>query len=135
MSSTGDVHLDQWAAELGVVIVETSRLHPSLNACYHHGARRVFVSGRIDGVTRRCAIAHELGHAVYGHERAEDERYSKRQEDQADLWALGQLITVESYRLAELTVGHHPGAIAAELRVTPDYVQLWRLLYERKSIA
>ncbi|MBC3186313.1 ImmA/IrrE family metallo-endopeptidase [Corynebacterium sp. zg-331] len=135
MSSTGDVHLDRWAEELGVVIVDTPRLHPRLNACYHHGARRVFVSSRIDGVTRRCAIAHELGHAAYGHERAEDEEYTQRQERQADLAALERLITVEAYRQAEQAVGHHPSAIAAELRVTPYYVELWRSRHQRESSA
>lgn len=73
---------------------------------------------------QREVLAHELGHAWYGHDwrNPHDE---ERDERQADLYAARLLISPTEYALAE-ELHPHPGAIAKELGVSQHLIELWQ---------
>lgn len=119
--------LDHLAEVMGVRVVESPDLRADLNALYIHHRRRIIIRPDLDPYTRRAALAHELGHAYYGDDQADDPRLERR----ADQWAARLLITPESYAHAEHLHGPHAGAIAWELGVTPDLVRVWRGLHSR----
>lgn len=73
-----------------------------------------------------CAIAHELGHAYHEDDFVDDHVRDARQEARADRWAVSALITAKAYEQAEALVGSHPGALAAELNVTVEFIHIWR---------
>lgn len=92
-------------------------------AAYDHRTRTIWLrDGRADMPTR-CSLAHEIGHAHYGHRPGGDYR---RQERQADEWAALLLVSEDEYRRAERLVGHEVGALARELDVTQRLVLAWR---------
>lgn len=112
--------LGRLAEQLRVEVVETVELTARMNACYVAASGVIYVRKNLDPVTRACAIAHELGHAFYGHECS-----TPRFERVADIWAARQLLDgrvtldlLREYRDA-------PGALAAELGVTPRLLSLW----------
>ena len=74
---------------------------------------------------------HEIGHHIYGDIPTRDTCRSARQEQRAHKWAVEHLISEQAYRAAERLVGVHPGALAAELEVTTNYIELWRDIYRR----
>lgn len=118
--------LDLLATAMGVTIVETPQLRPDKNAVYIHHRRMILVRQSLDPWTRRAAVAHELGHAYYGHEVPDDPRSERR----ADEFAARLLINSDAYRAAE-TIHPSVGAIAHELGVTPHLVEIWRGMHER----
>lgn len=66
------------------------------------------------------ALAHELGHARYGHDCT-----TSRTEAQAWKWAASFTISTSDYARAE-SLNAHPAAIAIELGLTPKLVQAWQ---------
>lgn len=68
-----------------------------------------------------ACLAHELGHRAFG-----DTCSSKAKERRAWEYAAALLITAGEYRAAERLVGHHEGALANELDVTPIVITAWR---------
>jgi Zn-dependent peptidase ImmA (M78 family) len=84
-------------------------------------------------VNRRCTLAHELGHHVHGDAPTPDRHTYARQERRAWEWAATFLIDAETYKQAELTVGPHPGALAAELGVTVHLIRVWRNMTLKKD--
>ncbi|HEY0117546.1 MAG TPA: ImmA/IrrE family metallo-endopeptidase [Cellulomonas sp.] len=76
--------------------------------------------------TQRVTLAHELGHAHYGHRWSDDPRVRERQEAAADRYAANLLITPAAYAAAERLTGCHAGALARELAVTARLVEMWR---------
>lgn len=86
----------------------------------------IVLNPRRPGQTQRVTLAHELGHARYGHVWSEDPRVRERQEAAADRYAANLLITPAEYAAAERLVGCHAGALARELAVTARLVELWR---------
>lgn len=121
--------LETLAESLGVRLVETGRLSPTLNAAFHRPTMTMFVRWGLDPVTRRCAIAHELGHAHAG-----DECSSPRAEKAADEWAAQQLLDLDEVEEVARDVDHAPAAMAAELGVTPNLLAVWMRLYEAGRI-
>lgn len=78
--------------------------------------------------TQRMAIAHECGHWSYGHDWTRDHD-RPRDERQADTYAARLLISPQAYAAAEAQCGGHLGAMARELNVRRDLVELWRRSY------
>lgn len=84
-------------------------------------------------LNRRCTLAHELGHHHYDDHPTPDHHLHARHERRAWEWAATFLIDAETYRQAELTVGCHPGALAAELGVTVHLIEVWRTMTLKKE--
>lgn len=77
---------------------------------------------------RRLVYAHEVGHAVLGHEgtlRVESVSHYFDERQERDAWRFASLILIpEPVELIDWSVP----AIAANCRVTPDMVAMWRAL-------
>jgi hypothetical protein len=75
-------------------------------------------------LTRRQAVAclaHELGHARFGHGCS-----SPANERRAWEYAAALVLTPAEYAAAEERVGSDPSALAIELAVTPQLIEAWR---------
>ncbi|WP_313546498.1 ImmA/IrrE family metallo-endopeptidase [Corynebacterium sp.] len=123
--STVEDRLHDMLAEIDVELVETDLLDVRFNAAYHAGTRTIFARTKLDPITRVCAIAHELGHAVN-----DDGCSSPRAERLADEWAATHLIDANIVEEVARDCGGAPSAIAAELGVTPHLLSTWMQLYE-----
>lgn len=117
--------LEALLAAAGVRIITTTALGGWLNAVYHEPTRTIYIRKGLDAVTRTCMIAHELGHAYYGHRCS-----SPRAEREADDWAALNLITEGEVRAAAREHAGAPAAIAAELGVTPHLLAVWARLHQ-----
>ncbi|WP_449278036.1 ImmA/IrrE family metallo-endopeptidase [Leucobacter sp. GX24907] len=92
----------------------------------YRSAKNLIIIGR--GLTEAQeveALAHELGHAHYGHDCTTD-----RSEAQAWRWAARFVINHAAYARAEY-LHHHPAAIAHALGITPKLVLAWQQHYGR----
>lgn len=85
-------------------------------------------------VEQRCTLAHELGHATYGHRAGVGGWLQARQERQADRFAATLLVSPIEYELAERLYGHAPGLLAQELDVTANIVTTWQRLNGSRAI-
>ncbi|WP_087138658.1 ImmA/IrrE family metallo-endopeptidase [Mycetocola reblochoni] len=88
---------------------------------YEHAQARIWYSLDLTRAERRVVVAHELGHARYGHTCD-----SPREERQADRFAAQLLIRPRDYEQAE-RVSADAHAIAEELNVTPRLVEVYRV--------
>ncbi|MFI2703502.1 ImmA/IrrE family metallo-endopeptidase [Cellulosimicrobium composti] len=79
--------------------------------------------------TIRMTLAHEIGHAHHDHPWTDDPETWASYEREAAVCAAHLLITPDDYAFAERVAGVHPGAIAKELGVTQNLVELWRATY------
>ncbi|WP_281707420.1 ImmA/IrrE family metallo-endopeptidase [Corynebacterium argentoratense] len=127
--SSVEAKLDALAQDMGITVIETSKLGSSLNACFHPSTRTVFVRLGLDPVTRTCAIAHELGHAHYGHSCS-----TQRAEREADEWAACKLLKIDEVEAAGWECDGARSAMSAELGVTPGLLDLWMSMYEQGRI-
>lgn len=124
------------ARSLGLTVEErpfTGALR-NLNAVLIPGGYVILNCYRTE-ITRRCSLAHEMGHWYYGHDwrREHDKAHDERQ---ADTYAAKLLISPAEYAAAEALHGSHVGALAAELAVPSRIVTLWQQTEGRKvSIA
>ncbi|MEL6053894.1 ImmA/IrrE family metallo-endopeptidase [Corynebacterium rouxii] len=121
--------LETLAHTMGITVIETSKLGSTLNACFHPPTQTIFIKIGLDPVTRRCAIAHELGHAHYGHNCS-----TPGAERQADEWAARQLLDVGDVEVVGWECEGSAAAMAAELGVTPHLLVLWMGMYGRGRI-
>ncbi|CAB0486626.1 ImmA/IrrE family metallo-endopeptidase [Corynebacterium diphtheriae] len=121
--------LETLAHTMGITVIETSKLGSTLNACFHPASQTIFIKIGLDPVTRRCAIAHELGHAHYGHDCS-----TPGAERQADEWAAQQLLDVGDVEVVGWECEGSAAAMAAELGITPHLLVLWMGMYERGRI-
>lgn len=127
--SSVEAALETLAHTMGITVIETSKLGSTLNACFHPPTQTIFIKIGLDPVTRCCAIAHELGHAHYGHNCS-----TPGAERQADEWAAQQLLDVGDVETVGLECEGSAAAMAAELGVTPHLLVLWMGMYERGRI-
>ncbi|MBG9333136.1 ImmA/IrrE family metallo-endopeptidase [Corynebacterium belfantii] len=74
-----------------------------------------------------CSLAHELGHALYGHPAG----HCPRNERVAEEFAASLLVDPHAYVEAELLFDPHSGAIAHELGVTIHIIETWQKMTER----
>lgn len=79
----------------------------------------------------RWKLAHELGHAVLGHEPTIFGRPDPKQERQADEWACRFLIPIEMYREVELARDGHAPSMAHDLGIVTEGVLAYRRMLER----
>lgn len=117
-------------------LVETHGLrlveHPG-RSCggYDPRSATIRIAPGMSARTTRSVIAHELGHAVLGHEYTADPTERDRQERSADEWAARLLITPTAYAEAEVARDGHAASIAFDLGVTVDLVLAYRRLLRR----
>lgn len=120
---------EQWAEEHQITVGE--------HADGEKGQRlpdgSITIRSDLGPINRRCTLAHELGHHVQGDAPTPDRHTYSRQERRAWEWAATFLIDAETYRQAELTVGCHPGALAAELGVTVHLIKVWRTMTRKRE--
>lgn len=121
-----DVH--RFAELLHVEVVEEPGLPAGVDAMYSDHARMVLVRPGLDPWTYRCTLAHELAHAYFRDEDYGDPRLERR----ADQWAARMLITPVEYAAAEAIVGSSVGALAYELEVTPETIEVWRECFKAR---
>ena len=116
--------LESLIEQAGVLVVVSPHLSLSLNSCYLSESRTIYVRRGLDPITYTCAVAHELGHAYYDHDCS-----APRFEYQADRWAAKQLL--EGRLTFEILCEYRtrPSALAAELGVTPRFLQVWLQLH------
>ncbi|MCK2024614.1 ImmA/IrrE family metallo-endopeptidase [Microbacterium sp. kSW2-24] len=87
-----------------------------IRGLYDHEERRIYLNLRLTPFERRSTLAHELGHAHYGHDCT-----SPRGEKQARSYAAGLLIDPEEYeRLERINPDKH--WLAEEFSVTPQII-------------
>lgn len=109
------------AARLDVT-VHVAHLPEPFRGFYDYAGRRVVYDFSLTPIERACVLAHELGHAFYGHQGRDD----PDAEAAADAFAAAVL--VDPARFAHLeSVGLTDDAIADELGVT---VKLLRVFVE-----
>lgn len=121
--------LEQLLEKHEISLIETSRLRPTLNACWHKPSRTIYLRKGIDPTTRRCAIAHEIGHALH-----EDDCSSPRAERDADKFAAKTLISATEVEILACELDGSPAALAAALGVTPHLLGVWGDMYSRGEI-
>lgn len=111
--------LVEHAALLGVQI-HMAHLREGTLGLYDPSTDIVWIDINLTRGEQRSVLAHELGHAYYGHGYSDD-----RAEREADRYAANLLIDAESYAALERW-GLDEHAIADELDVTVDIVRAYR---------
>lgn len=109
-------NLDEVAAELGVT-VRSAAVPGTRWGIYDHRYRLITLRPDLGPIQYRCTLAHELGHAHYGHVSSRP-----KQERQANLWASRQLLTLEMVA-ACTTEATEAIEVAHRLEVLPWVVQ------------
>lgn len=113
-------------ADLGVE-VEWEDLGERDRGFYLDDHRTIVLNRRLTRAQATAALAHEVGHAVFG-DRCSVPAIERR----ASEYGASLIINVKAYQQAERAVGHHLGALADELGVTPHVVEAWRRWYARR---
>jgi hypothetical protein len=114
-------------ADLGLH-VEWRDLGETRRGEFHPHADLIVLSSRL---TRRQAVAclaHELGHARFGHRSS-----TPANERRAWQYAAAILITPAEYAAAEARVGPDVAALALELEVTPRLIEEWRRWWRHRG--
>lgn len=106
--------------DLGIE-VEWADLGDIRRGHYLDDARTIVLNRRLTRAQLTTTLAHEIGHAVFG-----DRATTPRLERRASEYGASLIITPRQYAAAERLVGHHLGALAAELGVTPHLVEAWQ---------
>ncbi|MGL4172634.1 MAG: ImmA/IrrE family metallo-endopeptidase [Actinomycetota bacterium] len=87
----------------------------------------ILLDDRLDSVTARCVLAHELGHALLRHEACPEYGDSSwlavRLETAANTWADRRLVSLADLASACKITRGEPMALAAELDVTPEVLR------------
>lgn len=120
LKTSPDLHA--LAEALGVRIV---RHDGGIPAWYHHDSRTISTRRGQSIELYRSSLAHELGHAFYGHLPSDDLKVIERQERQADRFAASLLLDEESVRIASLVCDDQLAGMADELEVTEELLAFW----------
>ncbi|MFJ2506045.1 ImmA/IrrE family metallo-endopeptidase [Microbacterium sp. AGC62] len=96
--------------------------------------RTIRLSPGMSARTTRSVLAHELGHAQFGHTPARVPVIRAQQERQADEWAACRLITPRAYAEAEELRGPHLASLAFELGVTIELVTAYQQLLRQGAV-
>lgn len=114
------------AADLGLQ-VDWADLGDKRRGEYRDDRQLIVLNTRLTRAQATAALAHEVAHGVFG-----DRCSTPRNERRANEYGAALIITVKEYQRAEREVGHHTGALADELCVTPLLIEAWRRWYARK---
>nr|DAH77158.1 MAG TPA: IrrE protein [Caudoviricetes sp.] len=117
--------VEKIAEEAGITINYAALPASSPHAYWNPAARTITVRYGLPYRYTRSFIAHELGHAHYGHKVS-----TPKNERQADSYAAQLLITEEAYRRAEEAYGTSIEKLAYELDVMPSIITAWRQNHE-----
>lgn len=112
------------AAQLGVS-VHVAHIDGPERGYYDAENNIVVYDFELTYIERRCVLAHELGHAYYGHRCSGNPRF----EEDADFYASCLLIAPGAY-MAAGTINPASDAIADELEVEPRIVRV----YEKRAL-
>lgn len=99
----------------------------------YHSSGLILLNPRRSETTQRVTLAHELGHAHYGHTWTDDQREHEHRERLADRYGARLLVSPAAYAAAERLVGPHAGALARELGVTTRVIETWRAEASRRG--
>lgn len=116
------------AAHQGITIVYTSSTDGGPDAYWNPANRTITVRANLPRRYTRSLIAHELGHAHYGHTKS-----APKSERQADEYAAHILIDEDEYRQAESTYGTDVETLAFILNVSPGLIEVWRECLARRG--
>jgi Zn-dependent peptidase ImmA (M78 family) len=97
--------------------------------------RTIRLSPGMSARTTRSVLAHELGHAWFGHTPTRVPAVRAQQERQADEWAASRLITPQAYAEAEELRGPHLASLAFELGVTIELVTAYQQLLRHGAVS
>lgn len=102
---------------------------------WYPARRTISLRSDLPARARTCTLAHELGHAVLGHDAGADlpQWVVEKQERAADKWAADLLIDPREYAELETIYEGHLGAIASEMGVTVSLLATWRDNLEMRS--
>lgn len=113
--------LVQHATDLGLRVDWTFDLPLDVHGFYEDCEQLIVLNHRCTQAQAVAALAHEVGHGIFG-DRCSTDAIERR----ADEMGASFVITRDEYAAAESLVGHHPGALARQLGVTRDLVLAWR---------
>lgn len=119
------------AEEMGVYISISRDMGTTLWGVYEHHVRAITLNALLDAEQRCLTLAHEIGHAWYGHEHDGPAHGDPEQERLADEIAAHLLVLPGRYADAERLRGPHPGAIADELGVHQEAVETYQRVLRR----
>ncbi|RRD61389.1 ImmA/IrrE family metallo-endopeptidase [Leucobacter sp. OH1287] len=114
-------HLHDYADQLGVTITHATLLEQGKEADYNHATRTIRIDPRLPPTHYLWALAHELGHAHYGHTTN-----TPRNEHKADKHALTLLINPSDYITAETEADGNPEHTAALLGIPLHALYLYQ---------
>lgn len=120
--------LAQHAGDLDLDIEWTHDLPDDIAGYYEDDEQLIVLNYRCTVAEAISALAHEVGHAIFG-DRCSTEAVERR----ADEMGASFVITAEEYAEAEAEVGPHAGALARALGVTRDLVLAWRRWWWRRG--
>lgn len=120
--------LARHAADLRIDITWTFDLPDDEHGYYEDDDRLIVLNYRCTHAQAVSALAHEVGHGIFG-DRCSTEAVERR----ADEIGASLVITAEEYADAEAEVGPHAGALARRLDVTRDLVLAWRRWWWRRG--
>lgn len=109
------------AADLGLDVEWTFDLPGDVHGYYEDDLAMIVLNYRCTQAQAIAALAHEVGHAIFG-----DRCSTEPIESRADEMGASFVITRDEYAAAEAEVGPHAGALARQLGVTRDLVLAWR---------
>lgn len=101
------------------------------NGEYRDDLKRIRLREGMSERLARWTLAHELGHATYGHRPNMFGQSDARQERQADEWAALHLIDLEQYREVEELRDGHIASMAHDLGVVTNGVEAYQRLLDR----
>jgi hypothetical protein len=93
---------------------------------YIHRRRLIRLQHGMPARLRRSVLAHECAHAVFEDVPSMFGPVNAKQERRAEEWAALRLLTLTSYKRAEIIHEGHAEAMAVELHVTVDIVEAYR---------
>jgi hypothetical protein len=114
------------AADLGMDVAWDSGLPEDCHGYYEDRDRLIVLNYACTQAQALAALAHEVGHGIFG-DRCSTEAVERR----ADEMGASLVIEQGEYAAAEAEVGPHAGALARHLGVTRDLVLAWRRWWRR----
>lgn len=117
--------MDMWdlADELGLTVIEQHGEHTS---GYKPSENHVRLTPGMRGRVLRSVLAHEIAHHALGHLPVPPGAERDRQEAAANRWAALRLITPEAYAAAERARDGYAPAIAVDLQVADELVDVYQ---------